>query len=94
MLLLFGQITNIGFFLILVPLVGGLLRAFNYCRFVDRFGDRIHVVRLHDNDGKSDAHDPFQSFRDSAADIGATYNALEMKSRADVKRCVGMAAPD
>ena len=29
-LLLFGQITNIGFFLMMVPLVGGLLRAFNY----------------------------------------------------------------
>jgi energy-coupling factor transport system permease protein len=29
-LLLFGQITNVGFFLIMVPLVGGLIRAFNY----------------------------------------------------------------
>jgi energy-coupling factor transport system permease protein len=29
-LLLFGQVTNIGFFVVMVPLVGGLIRAFGY----------------------------------------------------------------
>jgi energy-coupling factor transport system permease protein len=29
-LLLFGQVTNIGFFIVLVPLVGGAIRAFGY----------------------------------------------------------------
>jgi sugar phosphate isomerase/epimerase len=66
----------------------------DYRRFVDRFGDRIHVAHLHDNDGESDAHDPLPSFREVAADIDATYNVLEMKSRADVKRCVGAASLD
>ena len=56
--------------------------------FVDRFGDRIQVVHLHDNDGSDDDHDPLPSFRDVAADVGAPYNVLEMKSLADVDRCV------
>lgn len=57
-----------------------------YERFVDRFGDRIHLVHLHDNDGETDAHDPLPSFRSVGADIGAPYNVLEMKSRADIDR--------
>jgi len=60
----------------------------DYERFVERFGDRIHVAHLHDNDGTEDAHEPLPSFRSVAADIGAPYNVLEMKSRADVERCV------
>lgn len=55
-------------------------------RFVDRFGDRIHLVHLHDNDGETDAHDPLPSFRSVGADIGAPYNVLEMKSRDDIDR--------
>ncbi|QIB74299.1 sugar phosphate isomerase/epimerase [Halogeometricum borinquense] len=66
----------------------------DYRRFVDRFDDRIHVAHLHDNDGESDAHDPLPSFRAVAADIGATYNVLEMKSRGDVRRCVDDSAPE
>ncbi len=55
-------------------------------RFVDRFGDRIHLVHLHDNDGKTDAHDPLPAFRSIGDDIGAPYNVLEMKSRTDIDR--------
>jgi sugar phosphate isomerase/epimerase len=61
----------------------------DYRSFVDRFGDRIHVAHLHDNDGTGDDHDPLPSFRDVAADVGARYNVLEMKSLADIDRCVG-----
>ncbi|ELY84588.1 sugar phosphate isomerase/epimerase family protein [Natrinema altunense] len=58
----------------------------DYERFVDRFGDRIHLAHLHDNDGKTDSHDPLPSFRSVGADIDAPYNILEMKSRADITR--------
>jgi sugar phosphate isomerase/epimerase len=56
--------------------------------FVNRFGDRIRVVHLHDNDGTDDTHDPLPEFREVAAEIGAEYNVLEMKSLADIERCV------
>lgn len=62
--------------------------------FVDRFGERIHVVHLHDNDGTDDDHDPLPSFREVAAGVGAPYNVLEMKSLADIDRCVGDEAGD
>lgn len=60
----------------------------DYRMFVDRFGDRIVVAHLHDNDGTGDHHDPLPSFRAVAADVGAEYNVLEMKSLADIERCV------
>lgn len=59
-----------------------------YERFAERFGDRIHVVHLHDNDGSGDDHDPLPSYRSIVEDVGAPYNVLEMKSWADVRRCV------
>jgi sugar phosphate isomerase/epimerase len=61
----------------------------DYRAFVDRFGDRIHVAHLHDNDGTGDDHDPLPGFRRVAREVGATYNVLEMKSLRDVERCVG-----
>jgi sugar phosphate isomerase/epimerase len=63
----------------------------DYGAFVDRFGDRIRVAHLHDNDGIDDDHDPLPAFREVAAEVGAPYNVLEMKSLADVERCVGSA---
>lgn len=60
----------------------------DYERFVERFGDRIHVAHLHDNDGTCDAHDPLPAFRSVASTIEAPYNVLEMKSWQDVRRCV------
>jgi sugar phosphate isomerase/epimerase len=62
--------------------------GFDYREFVDRFGDRIVVAHLHGNDGTDDDHDPLPTFRDVAADVGAEYNVLEMKSLADIERCV------
>jgi len=61
----------------------------DYGQFVDRFGDRIHVAHLHDNDGEGDDHDPLPSFRSVANEVGAPYNVLEMKSLPDIERCVG-----
>jgi sugar phosphate isomerase/epimerase len=60
--------------------------------FVETFGDRIVVAHLHDNDGTDDDHDPLPSFRSVGEAVGAPYNVLEMKSLADVERCV--AGPD
>jgi sugar phosphate isomerase/epimerase len=62
----------------------------DYMAFVDRFGDRIHVTHLHDNDGSSDDHDPLPAFREVAATIGAPYNVLEMKSYDDIRQCLGV----
>jgi sugar phosphate isomerase/epimerase len=59
-----------------------------YERFVDAFGDRIHIVHLHDNDGTADDHDPLPEFESIAADVGAPYNVLEMKSLAHIIACV------
>jgi sugar phosphate isomerase/epimerase len=61
----------------------------DYAEFVDRFGDRIHVAHLHDNDGTGDDHDPIPEYESVAAAVGAPYNVFEMKSLADVERCVG-----
>jgi sugar phosphate isomerase/epimerase len=56
--------------------------------FVDAVGDRIRVVHLHDNDGTDDDHDPLPAYEAVGADLGAAYNVLEMKSKADIRRCV------
>jgi sugar phosphate isomerase/epimerase len=56
--------------------------------YVEAFGDRIRVVHLHDNDGTDDHHDPLPEYERVAERIGAEYNVLEMKSLADVERCV------
>jgi len=61
----------------------------DYERFVDRFGDRIRIVHLHDNDGTADDHDPLPSFRTVVDRVDAPYNVLEMKSLADIERCLG-----
>ncbi|WP_440991796.1 sugar phosphate isomerase/epimerase family protein [Haloarchaeobius baliensis] len=56
--------------------------------YVETFGDRIRVVHLHDNDGQRDSHDVLPEFRQVAERIGAPFNVLEMKSIADIERCV------
>lgn len=57
-------------------------------RFVDVLGDDVLVAHLHDNDGTEDAHEPLPEFRDVAERVGAAYNVLEMKSVADIDRCL------
>jgi sugar phosphate isomerase/epimerase len=56
--------------------------------FVERFGDRVRVCHLHDNDGTADQHEVLHEYESVADRIGAEYNVLEMKSLADVERCV------
>jgi sugar phosphate isomerase/epimerase len=56
--------------------------------FVERFGDRVRVCHLHDNDGTEDTHDVLPAYESVAERVGAEYNVLEMKSLDDVRRCV------
>ncbi len=56
--------------------------------FVETFGDRIRVAHLHDNDGTSDDHEALPAYESVAERVGAEYNVLEMKSLADIERCV------
>ncbi|WP_254546763.1 sugar phosphate isomerase/epimerase family protein [Halomarina pelagica] len=57
--------------------------------FADRFGDRIEVVHLHDNDGDSDAHDPLPAYEPVVEGTTAAYYVFEMKRVGDVAACVG-----
>ncbi|WP_129114680.1 sugar phosphate isomerase/epimerase family protein [Halegenticoccus tardaugens] len=56
--------------------------------FAERFGDRIEVVHLHDNDGTADQHLPFSGYEAVCDAVGAPYNVLEMKTVRDVETCV------
>ncbi|MFB6155379.1 MAG: sugar phosphate isomerase/epimerase family protein [Haloferacaceae archaeon] len=56
--------------------------------FLDRFGDRVTVLHLHDNDGERDDHDPLPAYGEVVSRVAAPYNVLEMKSFEDVHRSV------
>jgi sugar phosphate isomerase/epimerase len=56
--------------------------------FVDRFGDRIRVVHLHDNDGTADQHRPITDYGGIVDATDADYYAFEMKSLDDIERCL------
>lgn len=57
--------------------------------YVDRFGDRITVCHLHDNDGESDAHDPLSEYEPIVDAVGAPFNVFETKTVDDVATCLG-----
>jgi sugar phosphate isomerase/epimerase len=62
--------------------------------FVDRFGDRIRVCHLHDNDGRADQHEPLSAYEPLVEAIPADCFVFEMKAVGDVATCVGVdAAP-
>lgn len=56
--------------------------------FVERFGERISVCHLHDNDGINDTHDPLTDYRSIVDTIDTTYNVFEMKSTTDIEACL------
>jgi sugar phosphate isomerase/epimerase len=58
--------------------------------FVDRFGDRIRVCHLHDNDGSADDHEPRPDYASVLSRVPADYAVFEMKSVADVSRSLGV----
>jgi sugar phosphate isomerase/epimerase len=57
--------------------------------FVEAFGHRIRVCHLHDNDGTADQHRPLPDYESVVEAVPANYFVFEMKSLADVARCVG-----
>ncbi|MFB6123659.1 MAG: sugar phosphate isomerase/epimerase family protein [Haloferacaceae archaeon] len=57
--------------------------------FVDRFGDRIRVCHLHDNDGTADQHEPLTAYDAVVESVPADHFVFETKSVADVAACVG-----
>ncbi|MFB6296897.1 MAG: sugar phosphate isomerase/epimerase family protein [Salinirussus sp.] len=57
--------------------------------FVDRFGDRIRVCHLHDNDGSDDDHEPLPDHDRFLEAVPADVFVFETKSVADVARCLG-----
>lgn len=58
--------------------------------YVDRFGDRIRAIHLHDNDGTTDAHEPFEDLA-SVTGVPAEYAVFEVKSIDDLEACVAAA---
>jgi len=57
--------------------------------FAERFGDRIEVVHLHDNDATADQHEPFPGYESVVESVPASYFVFEMKSVSDVARSIG-----
>lgn len=53
--------------------------------FLDRFGERIHVVHLHDNDGETDQHHPLPEYEPVVTEIDAPYNVFEIKAIAEIE---------
>jgi len=66
------------------------VNGYHWRDFVDRFGDRIRVCHLHDNDGTADDHEPLPDYRRIVDAVPADYFVFEMKSVADVARCLGV----
>jgi sugar phosphate isomerase/epimerase len=65
------------------------VNGYDWRAFVEEFGHRIRVCHLHENDGTSDQHRPFPEYESVVEAVPANYFVLEMKSVADVGRCVG-----
>ncbi len=61
--------------------------------FVERFGERIRVCHLHDNDGTADRHKPLPAYEPLVEAVPADCFVFEMKTVADVATSVGVDAP-
>jgi len=65
------------------------VNGYDWEAFVDRFGDRIRVCHLHDNDGTADQHEPLVDHESIVEHVPADYFVFETKSVDDVARSVG-----
>jgi len=61
----------------------------DYREFVERFGHRIRVCHLHDNDGTADQHEPFPGYESVVRSVPANFFVFEMKSPGDVATSIG-----
>jgi sugar phosphate isomerase/epimerase len=68
------------------------VNGFSPSEFLDCVGDRVEVLHLSDNDGTADDHEPYPDHEDVVDRVGAPYNVFEMKTVADIARCVGESA--
>ena len=64
------------------------VNGYHWRDFVDRFGDRITVCHLHDNGGTGDQHEPLPDYQRIVETVPADYFVFEMKSVADIARCM------
>lgn len=62
--------------------------GYDWADFADRFGDRIRVCHLHDNDGTGDHHDPLTDYQRITETVSADYFVFEMKTIDDIARCL------
>jgi sugar phosphate isomerase/epimerase len=83
-----GADVDVDFLRVTLDVGHAKVTGVEYETFVERFGDRITVAHLHDNDGTDDDHEPLPAFQSVGERVGAAYNVLEMKSLADIERCV------
>ncbi|SFK68010.1 Sugar phosphate isomerase/epimerase [Halogranum rubrum] len=67
------------------------VNGFDWRTFADRFGNRIEVVHLHDNDGTNDDHEPLTDYETVVSATDATYHVFEMKRVCDVDACLAVA---
>ncbi|WP_231188408.1 sugar phosphate isomerase/epimerase family protein [Haladaptatus sp. DYF46] len=90
-----GMITDVGAdsdWLKLTLDVGhATVNGYEWRTFVERFGNRIEIVHLHDNDGTNDDHEPLQAYGDIGSSVDASYFVFEMKRVDDIATCVGEA---
>ena len=61
--------------------------------FVDRFGDRIRVCHLHDNDGTADQHEPLPDHDRFLDSVPADFFVFETVSVPDIARSAGVSPP-
>lgn len=66
------------------------VNGYHWRDFVDRFGDRITVCHLHDNDGTGDQHEPLPDYGRIVETVPAEYFVFETKSVADIARCMNV----
>lgn len=65
-----------------------MVNSTDWRAYVERFGDRIRVCHLHQNDGDRDAHEPIPEYERFVELVDAEYNVFEMKSIEDVAICL------
>lgn len=69
------------------------VNGYDVSDFVERFGDRITVCHLHDNDGTSDDHEPLTDYERFLDAVPADQFVFETKSVRDVATSIGREAP-
>jgi sugar phosphate isomerase/epimerase len=70
------------------------VNGYDWRSFADRFGDRVRVLHLSDNDGTGDQHMPITDHAPIREYVDAPYSVLEMKRVEHVARCLASPTAD